>query len=88
MLAGVAGRAAFATVLVAVADGHVIGTATVELDTTIEGTQHLQPGQVNFRLLAVDPPPAVMAQAVGWFRDASRLPAPPGRTSPHCTPIR
>ncbi len=56
MLADVAGRAAFATVLVAVAGGHVIGTATVELDTTVEGTQDLQPGQANFRLLAVDPP--------------------------------
>ncbi len=56
MLADVAGRAAFATVLVAVAGGHVIGTATVELDTTIEGTQGLRPGQANFRVLAVDPP--------------------------------
>ena len=47
MLAGVAGRAAFATVLVAVAGGHVIGTATVELDTTIEGTQDLhRPGRL------------------------------------------
>jgi ribosomal protein S18 acetylase RimI-like enzyme len=56
MLADVTGRAAFATVLVAVAGGNVVGTATVELDKTIEGTQDLKPGQANFRLLAVDPP--------------------------------
>jgi GNAT superfamily N-acetyltransferase len=55
MLADVAGRAAFATVLVAVADRHLVGTATVELDKTIEGTRDLRPGQANFRLLAVDP---------------------------------
>lgn len=56
MLADVADRVAFATVLVAVTGGHVIGTATMELDTTIEGTRDLQTGQANFRLLAVDPP--------------------------------
>jgi GNAT superfamily N-acetyltransferase len=55
VLADVAGRAGFATVLVAVAGGRIIGTATVELDCTIDGTGGLQPGQTNLRLLAVDP---------------------------------
>ncbi len=55
MLADVARRAVFATVLVAVAGGHIVGTATVELDRTIEGTQGLRRGQANLRLLAVDP---------------------------------
>jgi ribosomal protein S18 acetylase RimI-like enzyme len=55
MLADVARRAEFATVLVAVADGHVVGTATVELDQTIDGTGGPQPGQANLRVLAVDP---------------------------------
>jgi len=55
MLADVARRAVFATVLVAVADGHVVGTATVELDQTIEGTEGLESGQANLRVLAVDP---------------------------------
>lgn len=55
MLADVAGRAMFATVLVAVTGGRIVGTATVELDRTIEGTGGLQPGQANLRLLAVDP---------------------------------
>ena len=54
-LADVAGRAPFATVLVAVTDGRLIGTATVELDATVEGTRGLQPGQANLRLIAVDP---------------------------------
>jgi ribosomal protein S18 acetylase RimI-like enzyme len=55
MLADVARRAAVATVLVAVAGGRIVGTATVELDRTLEGAEDLQPGQANFRLLAVDP---------------------------------
>lgn len=55
MLADVAGRAAVATVLVAVAEQRIVGTATVELDQTIGGTRDLDPGQANFRVLAVDP---------------------------------
>jgi GNAT superfamily N-acetyltransferase len=55
MLADVAGRAAFATVLVAVAGKRIVGTATVELDQTIGGSGDLEPGQANFRVLAVDP---------------------------------
>lgn len=55
MLADVAGRAASAIVPVAVTGRRVIGTATIELDRTIEGTGGLQPGQANFRVLAVDP---------------------------------
>jgi hypothetical protein len=39
MLAYVARRAVFTTVLVAVAGGRIVGTATVELDRTMEGTQ-------------------------------------------------
>ncbi|HET7246008.1 MAG TPA: GNAT family N-acetyltransferase [Streptosporangiaceae bacterium] len=52
---GHAGRAAFATVLVAVAGQRIVGTATVELDRTIEGSGDLNPRQANFRILAVDP---------------------------------
>ena len=55
MLADVGARAVFATVLVAVIGERIVGTATVELDRTIEGTDGLQPGQANIRLLAVDP---------------------------------
>jgi ribosomal protein S18 acetylase RimI-like enzyme len=55
MLADVAGRAAFTTVLVAVAGERIVGTATVELDQTIEGSADLDPGQANLRVLAVDP---------------------------------
>jgi ribosomal protein S18 acetylase RimI-like enzyme len=55
MLADVASRAGFAPVLVAVAGRRIVGTVTVELDRTIEGTGGLQPGQANVRLLAVDP---------------------------------
>jgi GNAT superfamily N-acetyltransferase len=55
VLADVAGRARFATVLVALAGGRIVGTATVELDRMIDGTGSLPPGQANLRLLAVDP---------------------------------
>jgi hypothetical protein len=47
MLADVASRAQFATVLVAVADERIAGTATVELDRTIGGTEGLQPRQAK-----------------------------------------
>jgi ribosomal protein S18 acetylase RimI-like enzyme len=55
MLADVASRARFATVLVAVAGERIVGTATVELDRAIDGTEGLRPGRANIRLLAVDP---------------------------------
>jgi ribosomal protein S18 acetylase RimI-like enzyme len=55
MLADVARRTVFATVLVAVVDGRIVGTATVELGRTIEGTEGLQSGHANLRLVAVDP---------------------------------
>jgi ribosomal protein S18 acetylase RimI-like enzyme len=55
VLTDVAGRARFATVLVALAGGRIVGTATVELDRMIDGTGSLPPGQANLRLLAVDP---------------------------------
>jgi ribosomal protein S18 acetylase RimI-like enzyme len=63
MLADVASRARCATVLVAVAGERIVGTATVELDRTIEGTGGLLPGQANIRLLAVDP--GVRGRGVG-----------------------
>jgi ribosomal protein S18 acetylase RimI-like enzyme len=63
MLADAGRRAAFATVLVAVAGERIVGTATVELDRTIQGTEGLQPGQANIRLVAVDP--GARGQGVG-----------------------
>jgi ribosomal protein S18 acetylase RimI-like enzyme len=54
-LADAAGRTARALVLVAVEDGEVVGTATVELEATIEPDGALEPGHAGFRMLAVDP---------------------------------
>jgi ribosomal protein S18 acetylase RimI-like enzyme len=54
-LGDVAHRASRALVLVAVEDGQVVGTATVELDATLEPDGELAPGQASFRMLAVDP---------------------------------
>jgi hypothetical protein len=86
MLADVARRAMFATVLVAVADGRIVGTATVEPGRTIEGSEGLQPGQASLRLLAVDPRARGAGWAGGWSRHVFRSPARPGRRSPRCTP--
>lgn len=55
LLGDASARAARALVLVAVEDGAVVGTATVELEQTIEDNGFLQPGQASFRMLAVDP---------------------------------
>ena len=78
VLADVAGRAGFATVLVAVAGGRIVGTATVELDRTIDGTGGLQPGQANLRLLAGGPGARHTSlsnsrgSSVSWAFDESR----------------
>jgi ribosomal protein S18 acetylase RimI-like enzyme len=42
-------------VLVAVEDGRVVGTATVELDATLEPDGELARGHAGFRMLAVAP---------------------------------
>jgi hypothetical protein len=86
MLADVGRRARFATVLVAVAGGRIVGTATVELDRTIGGAGGLRPGQANIRLLAVDPSARGMAWVGGWSRRASKPPGAPGSRSSRCTP--
>ena len=63
MLADVDGRAGRTLVLVAVEDGRVVGTATVELERTIGDEGELQPGQANLRMLGVDP--AARGKGVG-----------------------
>ena len=47
----------------ALEEGEVVGTATVELDTTIEQKGVLEPDRANFRMLAVDP--AWRARGIG-----------------------
>ena len=59
-IADVGRRAVFAAVLVAVAGERIVGTATVELDRTIEGAEGLQPGQANIRLLAAPGPVVIV----------------------------
>jgi GNAT superfamily N-acetyltransferase len=54
-LGDVAARAARALVLVAVEDEQVVGTATVELEATIEEGGRLDQEQAAFRMLAVEP---------------------------------
>ena len=55
LLGDVERRATRAVVLVAQLDGQLVGTASVELDATIEPEGELGLGQANFRMLAVDP---------------------------------
>jgi len=87
MLADVARRAGFATVLVAVAGGRIVGTATVELDRTIEGTDSLRTGQANLRLLAVDPQARRRGVGQRLVQACVQVAREPGRRSPHCTPL-
>ena len=55
-IADVAGRARISTVLVAVEDGRMLGTATVEYDTPIStGEPPLASGEACLRMLGVDP---------------------------------
>jgi ribosomal protein S18 acetylase RimI-like enzyme len=63
LLADVADRVARTTVLVAVVDGHVLGTATVELDGSVDGEVELAPNQAHLRMLGVDR--AVRGRGVG-----------------------
>jgi hypothetical protein len=86
MLADVARRAASATVLVAVADGRIVGTATVELDRTIEGTGGSSPARPTCGCSPWTRRLGGAAWAGGWSRHACRSPAGPGRRPPPCTP--
>jgi ribosomal protein S18 acetylase RimI-like enzyme len=65
-IADVAGRAALTTVLVAVEDGRILGTATVELDHKVpesDPERVLEPGEAHLRMLGVDP--AARGRGVG-----------------------
>lgn len=55
-IADVAGRAGRTTVLVAVEDGRILGTATIEIDATIgDDDRELPPDVAALRMLGVDP---------------------------------
>lgn len=55
-IADVAGRAERTTVLVAVEDGRILGTATLELDGRVEADDGpLEPHLAEIRMLGVDP---------------------------------
>jgi ribosomal protein S18 acetylase RimI-like enzyme len=65
-IADVAGRAEVTTVLVAVEGGRVLGSATLELDEKVPGSDAervLPPDEANLRMLGVDP--AVQGRGVG-----------------------
>ncbi|MGD0833843.1 MAG: GNAT family N-acetyltransferase [Candidatus Dormibacteria bacterium] len=53
--ADVAGRAGRTTVLVAVEDGRILGSITVELETKVDADRQLEPGEAHLRLLGVAP---------------------------------
>jgi ribosomal protein S18 acetylase RimI-like enzyme len=56
-LADIAGRAERTLVLVAVDEGRILGTATLELEDTVEDdpADRLEPGAASMRMLAVSP---------------------------------
>jgi ribosomal protein S18 acetylase RimI-like enzyme len=56
-IADVASRAAFTHVMVAVRDGRILGTATLEMDARVDREEDppLAPGEAHIRMLGVDP---------------------------------
>jgi ribosomal protein S18 acetylase RimI-like enzyme len=65
-IADVAARAGVTTVLVALEDGRILGTATMELDHKVPGSdpeRQLEPGEAHLRMLGVDP--GVRGRGVG-----------------------
>jgi ribosomal protein S18 acetylase RimI-like enzyme len=54
-IADVAGRADRTQVLVAVDEGRILGSVTLEIDRTIGDEGDLEPGAANIRMLGVDP---------------------------------
>jgi GNAT superfamily N-acetyltransferase len=65
-IADVAGRAGLTTVMVAVEDGRILGTATLEVDHKIPGgdpRRVLTPEEAHLRMLGVDP--AIRGRGVG-----------------------
>jgi ribosomal protein S18 acetylase RimI-like enzyme len=65
-IADVAGRAQVTTVLVAVEEGRILGSATLELDEKVPGSDPervLPPDEANLRMLGVDP--AAQGRGVG-----------------------
>jgi len=54
-VADVAGRAGRTTVLVAVAEGRVLGSITVELTAKVDEERELLPGEAHLRMLGVAP---------------------------------
>ena len=73
-VADVSGRAGRTTVLVAVEEGRILGSATLELDGRIEGEQDdpLSPGEAHIRMLGVK----ADARGRGWPGPS----CPPART--------
>lgn len=81
-LADIAGRADRTTVLVAVEDGRILGTSTLELDGRVEGgypRPPLRPGEAHVRMLGVAPDArgrgvgrALMEACIARARDAGK----------------
>lgn len=80
-IADVAGRAGHTVVLVALVDGDIAGTATVELDRHVEAdwSEALAPQEAHLRMVGVDPARrrqgigrALVSAAVDRARDAGK----------------
>ena len=54
-IADIAGRADRTTILVAVAEGRILGSATLELDSRVDPDRTLAEGEAHIRMLGVDP---------------------------------
>jgi ribosomal protein S18 acetylase RimI-like enzyme len=80
-LADVGGRAEIAPVLVAVEDGAILGTLTLELDRRIDGDEPpLPPGEAHIRMLGVAPDARGRGVARGLLDASFELAREAGRT--------
>ncbi len=75
-------RAAHGEILVAVVDDRVVGSVMYVDDAASEWSEWTEPGEVQFRLLAVDPAAqAAWAPGWPWYGRASSGPKPSGGRS-------
>jgi ribosomal protein S18 acetylase RimI-like enzyme len=81
-IADVPGRAPRTTIVVAVEDGTVLGSATLEIDgrTEEEDDRALDPDEAHIRMLGVDPAARGRGVAKGIMAECERIALDAGRT--------
>ena len=82
----VGGRSRRAPILVAVEEGGILGSATLESEGAGLGDDPIEPGTANIRMLGVDPAARGRAPAGPWSRRACAAPVRTGSARSRFTP--